>query len=388
MTLGILNNNSNGTAPVPGRTAANSAFTLIELLVVITIIAVLAALLMPALGTAKDRARTAQCATDEKQVGVGFANYLNDHSGYYPYQTSECAFSTNGAADGTILAPCGQVYRPAYNGSAACVLNWQIAIASYLNGTRVNNSYPVAFQKLMVCPANPWPVPLMPNADVATGGNQFSYTLNNQLIPISWRCGGASSCGASPCSPAGWAKRTNQNDIQHTANAALMLENPLCPGSFARKAAGGYLSDNPWTRLNGLGSWLADSPGVPPPFAGGPSYGMNSSFVTNYCGVADARHTYEWLRPDCNYLVSTFHNLGMNVLFFDGHVARVPKATLLSYTVDVEKGACGGGSNGAHPTILPGGVFWTDGNGVATVDTNDNEYHLFGTDQFPGYEIQ
>ena len=63
---------------------SRAGFTLIELLVVIAIIAILAAILFPVFAKAREKARQASCQSNEKQLGLGVLQYVQDNDESYP----------------------------------------------------------------------------------------------------------------------------------------------------------------------------------------------------------------------------------------------------------------------------------------------------------------
>ena len=96
-----------------GRSGTRRAFTLLELLVVISIIAVLASLLMPAIKLVREAAYTARCASNMRQISLAYQGYATDQDGLVaradyedvqfwfefvaPYLDDSSATQTNGA---------------------------------------------------------------------------------------------------------------------------------------------------------------------------------------------------------------------------------------------------------------------------------------------------
>ena len=110
-----------------------SAMSLIELLCVIAIITLLAALLLPALGHAKARARRIQCIDHLHQTGVGFVSFANEHNGQFP-------MAVPGSADGSLeLARSGYLLQGDF-------------YFSFRHFQAASNE--LVTPKLMICPAD------------------------------------------------------------------------------------------------------------------------------------------------------------------------------------------------------------------------------------------
>jgi prepilin-type N-terminal cleavage/methylation domain-containing protein len=186
------------------RQVTERGFTLVELLVVIGIIALLIAILLPALAKARDNANRTACLSNMRQLGMAFVMYTNENKGYFPYNTSF-------ARSGSRLAGSAAGYNANYGKDKVVNFDfvdpnsggsdfgphpedwiyWQIkyspnyrdisqsAIGKYLGG----NGNQEAIMKLLRCPTDTGALnrPPHPSSDAAEGGYTFSYTENEQM---------------------------------------------------------------------------------------------------------------------------------------------------------------------------------------------------------------
>lgn len=143
-------------------------FTLIELLIVVAIIAIIAAVLFPVFGRARENARRSACSSNLKQIGLGLMQYVQDYDEKMPFTYAPNAFNFANPA----LAAGPSAIDPA--GSAK--FNFLEAIYPYVGSRQV-----------YVCPSattDPTSAtPSMGNEYIPTTLSNTSYLGNAVVIP-------------------------------------------------------------------------------------------------------------------------------------------------------------------------------------------------------------
>ena len=123
-------------------------FTLIELLVVVAIIALLAAILFPAFGLVREKARQSSCASNLKQIGMGILQYVQDADERLPNGTQpNTAYADHGAGWAQQILPyikdksvylCPDEEKPADTVSYIGNANLFASPASYVRGVEMD----------------------------------------------------------------------------------------------------------------------------------------------------------------------------------------------------------------------------------------------------------
>jgi prepilin-type N-terminal cleavage/methylation domain len=169
--------------PKPAR---HSGFTLIELLVVIAIIAILAAMLLPALSSAKRKAQQINCVSNFKQMGTALRMYVDDFRDYLPPGPVSTSDNPNALA---------QTQAPVYSGPTASsnYRKWlPYYLATYLSlpspqqvGTEVR------VVNVFVCPGYKSSLPMNSVSGAYTPesdnfANAYSYSITRATSGNGW----------------------------------------------------------------------------------------------------------------------------------------------------------------------------------------------------------
>ncbi|OHB57816.1 MAG: hypothetical protein A2Y12_17315 [Planctomycetes bacterium GWF2_42_9] len=160
-------------------------FTLVELLVVISIIALLLAVLMPALSKAREQSRQLVCKTRLKQLGVAMVSYVTTYNKYPSYLLHPVASA------GGPLAMSDDLWLANYGGF---YITWEVMLvragflpkvkqATWANAGSGNDIHASEFWR---CPSEPYP---SKNGVLWPTTLSHQYGLNSMLSPQDFRMG-------------------------------------------------------------------------------------------------------------------------------------------------------------------------------------------------------
>ncbi|HVM61332.1 MAG TPA: prepilin-type N-terminal cleavage/methylation domain-containing protein [Verrucomicrobiae bacterium] len=130
-------------------------FTLIELLVVIAIIGILAAMLLPALGQAREKGRMAACASNLKQMGVAAYMYANDWNDYLPTSYN-------------------------YN---SCAVTFDEYLSGYMGSEKISKMAAPRGRGVFTCPSDTLRLDIS-NSGCTSGAKRRSYSIMSEWAPV------------------------------------------------------------------------------------------------------------------------------------------------------------------------------------------------------------
>lgn len=283
-----MSNNPNQPVGQTRGDTLRASFTLIELLVVVAIIAVLAALLLPALRGARDRSKVAVCSSNMRQINAALALYLDDCDQYYP--------------------PAAYIVWPAYY--------WQEYLTAYV--------LPNAIGK--------WRIP-DPNGWVWPSGGQWQnlQSIRNQSI---FNCPVYQALKHAPGNPGNYNTGTPQYSLNALLNGDWVYRSPGTPvgGTGAVYRASDLL--HPIVTVT---ETVMNDTGV------APEYGADSAsdgrfpryheYMRHCCGF-DIPKTLKSAWWDANRFHLPPMPGGANYLFNDGHVEYMPATTNWALNAD------------------------------------------------------
>ena len=211
------------------RTKSDGAFTLIELLVVIAIIAILAAILMPVLSSAKAKADSMQCLNNMRQWGLGFRMYCDDNNDYVPEEGNVGAYiNDNGSGGGT------PNYTLAWYNVIPPLLNQPSLVTLYGANDNVPDPPMPTSHSIFSCPSCPPPLTSLGYTLPLTVKKAFFMYGENCRLCINW---------GTRYNPDGTPKGVQQTKLTKVANpSATVFLAEVDPDSASPSASDSTLS--------------------------------------------------------------------------------------------------------------------------------------------------